>query len=284
MVNRNNDKPFLIPERRYRNSDFYTVVPPLSDKSVILWRYLDLAKLVMLLSSKQLHFARADVFEDRHEGSLTKPMWEKLEAQFAERPELRKSMSTFFKQHMKESAFISCWCEEPESEAMWKLYCGDNYGVAITVVYRDIEDPFINRQGFFMAPVQYLDYQVQEFPLNIAFYPFFHKRLALAYEKEVRIIKWCSEHIPGKRVRNHTPTDEEEKLDEYELKRGEELKAERGMGISLEFDAETLIRNIVVHPYAHEWYFNAVKLVIEKFTPMLKGKVEWSPIRTEPFY
>lgn len=277
MVNMNNDNPFLIPEGRYRHSKFYNVVPPPCDKSVMLWRYMDLAKLVMMLSNKQLHFARADVFKDRHEGSFTTPMWEKLEDQFTKRPELRKTSSTFFKQHMKESAFVSCWCMEPESEAMWKLHCGDNYGVAITVVYQDIEAFFAN-QGLLITKVKYLNYQVEEFPLDMLFYPLFHKRLAFAHEKEVRIIKWHSEHIPGKRVRGHTPTDREKKLDEYEL------KGERGKGISLEFDVERLVRNIVVHPYAHEWYFNTVKLVVEKFTPMLKEKVEWSPMRTEPLY
>ena len=282
MVNVNNDKPFLIPEGKYEVSDFSKVVPPPSDKSVVLWRYIDLAKLVMLLSNKQLHFARADVFKDRHEGSITKRMWEKLEVQFKDRADLRKTVSRFIRL-VKESAFVSCWCKEPESEAMWKLYCGDNYGVAITVVYRDIEASFINC-GLVMAPVQYLDYQVQEFPLDRALYPLFHKRLAFAYEKEVRIIKWCSEHLPGKRVRDHTPTDEEKRADQYELKRGEELKAERGTGISLEFDVEALVRNIVVHPYAHEWYFNSVKLVVEKFTPVLGEKVEWSSLRTEPLY
>ena len=279
----NDDKPSLIPEGTYRASDFFNVVPPPSNKSVVLWRYIDLAKLVALLNDKKLHFARADVFKDRHEGSFTKPMWEKLEAQFAERPGLRETVSKFFKQHMKESAFVSCWCMEPESEAMWKLYCGDNYGVAITVVYRDIEASFIN-QGLLMTKVKYLNYQVDEFSLDMAFYPLFHKRLAFAHEKEVRIVKWFSEHIPGKRDRDHTPTEEEKRIDEYELKRGEELKVERGIGILLEFDVGTLIRNIVVHPYAPEWYFNAVKLVVEKFTPVLEEKVEWSSLRTEPLY
>ncbi|GAH63262.1 unnamed protein product [marine sediment metagenome] len=88
----------------------------------------------------------------------------------------------------------------------------------------------------------------------------------------------------GMIVTGHPPTEEEKRAHEDELKRGEELKVERGKGISLEFDVETLIRTVVVHPYAHEWYFNAVKLVVEKFTPVLEEKVEWSSMRTEPLY
>lgn len=279
----NDDKLFLMPEREYGFSDFSKVLPPPSNKSVVLWRYLDLAKLISLLSNKKLHLARADVFPDRHEGSITNSMMEALKRQFANKAELPKQLSGFRKL-MKESIFISCWCKEPESEAMWKLYCGDNYGVAITVVYQDIEVSFVNPNKLHIAPVQYLDYQTQGFPQDNVLYPFFHKRRAFAYEKEVMIAKWCSEHLPGRRTRDHTPTEEEKRIDEYELKRGEELKVERGTGISLEFDVEALVKNIVVHPYAPEWYFNAVKLVVEKFIPVLREKVEWSSMRTEPLY
>ena len=279
----NAGKLFLMPEGKCEFSDFSKVVPPPSNKSVVLWRYLDLAKLVALLSDKKLHLARADVFPDQHEGSITNSMMEALKQQFADRAEPSKQLSEFRKL-MKESIFISCWCKEPESEAMWKLYCGDNYGVAITAAYQDIEVSFVAQNRLYIAPVQYLDYQTEGFPQDNLLYPFFHKRRAFAYEEEVRIAKWCSEHLPGKRVRAHTPTEEEERLDEYELKRGEELKAKTETGILLEFDVEALVRNIVVHPYAPEWYFNAVKLVVENFIPALGEKVEWSSMRTEPLY
>lgn len=60
----NNDKSFLMPEGTYKASDLSEILPDPSDKSIILWRYLDLAKLVALLNDKKLHFIRADVFRD----------------------------------------------------------------------------------------------------------------------------------------------------------------------------------------------------------------------------
>jgi hypothetical protein len=124
MVNVQGDKSFLLPEKEGKFSGFSDVVTPPSDKSVVLWRYLDLAKLLALLSDKKLHFARADVFQDRHEGSVTNSMMEALKVQLADRTELSKTLSRFRKL-VKENTFVSCWCIEPESEAMWKLYCGD---------------------------------------------------------------------------------------------------------------------------------------------------------------
>jgi hypothetical protein len=283
MVNVHSDKPSPMPEKKEEFSKFSNVVPPPSDKSLVLWRYLDFAKLIGLLNDKKLHLARADVFQDRHEGSVTNSMIEALKVQFADRAELSKTLSRFRKL-VKENTFISCWCMEPESEAMWKLYCGDNYGVAITVVYRDIETSFIN-QGLVIAPVRYLNYQTDGFPQDNVLYPLFHKRLAFAHEREVRIVKWCSDQMPvGIPVTGHTPTEEEVKGCQDEVRRGEALKVERGRSISLEFDVEKLIKIIVVHPYAPEWYFGIVKLVVERFTPVLTGKVEWSSMRTEPLY
>lgn len=248
----------------------------------MLWRYVDLAELVSLLSDGKIPLTRADVFQDRHEGSITSCMMETAKLQFADRAKLARQISDFGKL-MKESVFVSCWCMEPESEAMWKLYCGDDHGIAITAVYGDLEASVINR-GLVMAPVRYLDYQIEGFPRDNLLYPFFHKRAAFAHEREVRIVKWCSEHLPGKRARDHKPTPEDEKSDQEELKRGLELKAQRGTSIQLQFDVDTLIRDIVVHPYAPEWYFRTVKLVVGKFTPNLVNRVKWSSMRAEPLY
>jgi hypothetical protein len=283
MVNVHSDKPFPMPEKKAELSKFSDVVPSPSDKSIVLWRYLDLAKLIGIVNDKKLHFARADVFQDRHEGSVTNSMIEALNVQFADKAELPKTLSRVRKR-VKENTFISCWCMEPESEAMWKLYCGDNYGVAITVVYRDIETSFTN-QKLLIAPVRYLNYQTEGFSQDNVLYPFFHKRLAFAHEREVRIVKWCSDQMPvGISVTDHPPTEEEIKEHQSEVRRGEALKVERGTSISLEFDVEKLIRTIVVHPYAPERYFRIVKLVVEKFTPILTGKVKWSSMRTDPLY
>lgn len=283
MVNAHSNKLSPMPKKKGEFSKFSNIVPSPRDKSIVLWRYLDLAKLIGLLNDKKLHLTQADIFQDQHEGSVTNSMIEALKVQFADKAELTKTLSRIRKL-MKESTFISCWCMGPESEAMWKLYCGDNYGVAITAVYRDIETSFIN-QGLFIAPVKYLDYQIAGFPQDNLLYPFFHKRISFAHEREVRIVKWCSDQMPmGIPVTDHPPTEEERKEHQSEVKRGEAIKIERGISISVEFDVEKLIRTIVVHPYAPEWYFRTVKLVVEKFTPIMRGKVQWSPMRTKPLY
>lgn len=282
MVNKSVNKAFLMPEQKGGFSVFNEVLFAPTDKSVLLWRYLDLARLIALLGDKKLHFARADVFQDTHEGAITARMAQTLEAQLSDRVPLRLKLSEFRKQ-LKECMFISCWCMGPsESEAMWKLYCGDKYGLAITVTYEDIEASFTG-PGFVTAPVNYLDYRNQGFPQDNLLYPFFHKRLELAHEKEVRIVKWCGDQGPIGKLVNATAEEAEEEY-QQKLARAKALKVERGRGISFEFDVDNLVRTIVVHPKAPEWYFDVIKQVVQKFAPQLAEQVQWSSMRTEPLY
>lgn len=283
MVDKSVNKAFLMPEQKGGFSVFNEVLVAPTDKSVLLWRYLDLARLIALLSDKKLYFARADAFQDTHEGAITARMAQALEAQFSDRVPLRLKLSEFRKQ-LKECMFISCWCMgTSESEAMWRL-CGENekYGVAIVVAYKDIEATFTGT-GFVMAPVNYLDYRSQGFPQDSFYYPFFHKRREYEHEKEVRIVKWCGDQgIIGKLV--NATKEEAEKEYQQKLARAKVLKEERGMGISLEFDVDNLVRTIVVHPNAPEWYYNIIKKVVQKFAPPLTEKVQWSFMRMEPLY
>ncbi|HEX9896884.1 MAG TPA: DUF2971 domain-containing protein [Dehalococcoidales bacterium] len=285
------DKSLFVPESEglpqadqfSKFSKFSTIIPPPMDNTVLLWRYIELARLISMLSDKKLHFARADTFQDRHEGSVTNPMKNALQSQFADRPQIIRDLSEFRKKEMKESVFISCWCMGlEESEAMWKLYCGDKYGVAITAIYKELDSCFTMHKVT-MAPVKYINFQKHSFPQDNLLYPFFHKRLAFAHEKEVRIIKWCSDQMQSGED-SKKMTEEERKEHQDEMQRRRELKSKRGMGISLEWDVDKFIRDIVVHPYAPEWYYNVVKQVVQKFTPQLIGKVQWSSMKTEPIY
>lgn len=264
-------------------SKFDAVIPPLADNTMLLWRYVELARLVSVLSDKKLHFARSDTFQDRHEGSVTYPMQKALKLQFADKLNITRTLSVFRQKEMKESMFISCWCMGPdESEAMWKLYCGDKYGVAITAVYKELESSFSTSQVQ-IAPIKYIDYQKQSFPQDNLLYPFFHKRIAFAHEKEVRIIKWHSDQMQDGGDTKKITTEELKKYQD-EMQRRRELKSARGMGISLEWDVEKCIKNIVVHPYAPEWYYDIVKKIVQKFTPQLVITVQWSSMRVEPTF
>ena len=166
-----------------------------------------------------------------------------------------------------------------DSDAMWHLYCGEEYGVAITATYQDIEANLPD-SSFKMARVIYKDYQNEGFPQDNLIYPFFHKRTAFAHEREVRIVKIKYDQLEGVRVENHLT---EAQIQE-EVKLKQMLKVETGMVIPIEWDVIKTIRDIVVHPDAPNWYFAVVKEVINKFIPELGQRVIWSSMRSEALF
>lgn len=280
------EEKFLIPEEYTIDSKFEDVVPGPSDKGVVLWRYLDLAKFIALIAERKLHLTRADVFKDKHEGSVTNPMFGTQKKQFEEKLFNIQTLSNWRK-NLKECTFISCWCMgETESEAMWELYCGDKYGVAITATYKDIESALPDSR-FRMAPIRYIDYQTEGFPQGNYYYPFFHKRLAFAHEREMRIVRVATDQYDDGSMPasfSDPPTDTQRQEHEKERQLKAQLKAERGMGISIQLDVINTIQEIVVHPDAPEWYYTVIEEVVKRFIPELIRRVRWSPMRSEPVF
>ncbi len=286
MRNTELEQKYLIPEIYTPIPKFEDVVPIPSDKEVILWRYLDIAKLITLMSQGKLHLTRADVFKDKHEGSITNPMSRAQRKQFKGKSFNIESLSIWRKK-LKESTFISCWCIGTiESEAMWELYCGDKYGVAITATYQNIEANLPDSK-YIMAPVKYIDYQTDGFPLNHYGTPFFHKRLAFTHEREVRIVRIATDQYDDGSIPasySDPPTDTQRAQLEKGRQIKVQLKAERGKCIFINMDIINTIQEIVVHPDAPEWYSKVVREVVEKFAPKLRERVRWSSMRSEPVF
>jgi len=190
---------------------------------------------------------------------------------------------SWFRQQQKEAMFISCWCKgSSESEAMWQIFSGEKYGVAVVSVYSDLEKVF-NGKEWIMAPIKYLDYKTEGFHQGNYILPFFHKRKELEHEKEIRIIRWEGDQGPVGRRTDLTPEEVEKEYQE-KLAKAKQLKETRGLGIDFDFQVETLIKKICVHPAASEWYYGVVAQIVEKFCSTLSNTIEWSTMRSRPIY
>ncbi len=68
---------------------------PPDNVDVKLWRYMDLTRFVSMLEEKGVLFTRADLFDDKFEGTMSKPLHDFLEersldpGQHAQRLEFR---------------------------------------------------------------------------------------------------------------------------------------------------------------------------------------------------
>lgn len=237
--------------------------PQPADTSTLVWRYMDLPKLISLLASKTLFLSSIELFSDPHEGSITRPCSEKLakDSHLLQHAEWRKLI--------RENVFINCWrLGNEESEAMWQIYCGRNQGVAIQTSYHRLKESIPTDAKLGVGVVSYLDYQTDDMPNYHVYTPVLHKRKAFEHEQEVRIV--CS-------MVSYQSND----FPSPSAVIGQDGKI---VGMRLPWSAESVVEKICINPYADQWYRDVVEETVKIFAPALASRTEWSQMRSDPCY
>jgi hypothetical protein len=168
-----------------------------TNKDIAIWRYMDLAKYLLIVNSQSLYFPRANLLGDPFEGSATRAMVASREyirvnraidpklADWKNVPdEIFTQLPTFFKTAVRDY-LVNCWhMNEHESAAMWKLYSTSSEAIAIRSTYRRPRGclPECVRIG----EVNYIDWDTQGFAPYQAFNYIMHKQLSFEHERELR--------------------------------------------------------------------------------------------------
>jgi len=185
-----------------------------------IWKYMDLAKFISLLSKESLYFACPREFNDPFEGYFPKnyaqdyagkyikiiedltskrdefagasvnPKDRQLvDAKIKELDDAINGINTSLIMEIEENisqSGVSCWHKsEYESEAMWKLYTASGQGIAIESTIGQLKDSIINEESLEIKSVTYLsedDPKKEDGKLDILFW----KRKAFEHEKELR--------------------------------------------------------------------------------------------------
>lgn len=229
--------------------------PQPTEIEVPVWRYMNLAKLVSFLKSEAIYLSRLDQFTDPYEGTTTQRTADGI-AEFLRQTGAKSSITEvlgFYEKSRKET-FVSCWhANKHESEAMWRLYGGEE-GVAIQSTYSALTESIRLEAGVYLGLVQYVDYRNASFPDANLFYPAMHKRASFSHEHEVRMI----------RIFPVSPTESQPK------------------GLTLPIELGAICKSILVSPTAPRYYFEAVKAVVDAITPRLSDRVKWSEMSSPP--
>ncbi len=187
-----------------------------NEKEKKVWRYMDLAKFMSLLEFREIYFPRGDCFEDKLEGSYSKPTIEQLTQNifvnlslFGISPSYNevRELVKLINQINRLSIFINCWhMNEYESYAMWDIYSKDGKGIAIQSTTDKIAASLDSQTlNIIAGKVHYLDFESEEFkivPIGIknntsasslsisinTIYAFLHKRISFSHEREMRFI------------------------------------------------------------------------------------------------
>ena len=227
---------------------------PASD-SLNIWRYVELAKYLDLITSKTLFLARSDILSDKFEGSTThintQATREIFEAQ-AHMPEMQISQVLAnlgkVRTDMKQQVYVNCWhMSEFESEAMWTLYGRFGDAIAIRTQYSSVVRSL--PESFYVGAVSYIDYKRQFIPDGNMLTPFMHKRLSFEHEKEVRILTWLP---PSLEVPNYVNVEE--------------------FGLRILVDLPKMIDEVYVAPDCPDWQYRLVAKISSEFLPGIPVK------------
>ena len=235
--------------------------PPPSN--CVIWRYMDLSKLLSLLECQQLFFARSDNFEDPYEGL---PSNAQIEMYRKEPPVTAAGTQIDIDSHvvdmpaMQKQLFISCWhMNEFESAAMWKLYLQADDGIALRTDHDSLvsaieKSPLSSRTSV----VKYIDYNTTTFPDFNLFTRFLHKRPSFAHENELRAIVWSGE--AGNKETFTTAPD----------------------AIMLDIVPQDFIHAIHVSPTSAGWFGKLVEKLVARYgldVPVIRSELYERPIK-----
>jgi hypothetical protein len=193
------------------------------ERELNLFRFLDFTKYVSMLDQRAVFFTRADQLADPFEGAY--PRGSRV------REGDREQVGG-----LRRSVLLHCWhANEHESVAMWRIYLKSEEGVAIQTTTERLQKAFEPMHGqAFIGAVRYLDYQRDCVTEAHELSPFFCKRKAFEYEREVRVVL-----------------------------RAPEPCAEPGRYVTA--DLSQLIERVVISPAAEPWFEKLVRSVTRRY-------------------
>jgi hypothetical protein len=256
----------------------HEVFTPPTDSNATIWRYIDFTKLVSMLETQALYFARSDTLGDDFEGSYSTANIRWRPEAYKDVPQMTAQMELIRRQ-IRQHTYVSCWnLSEHESAALWGLYVPPQGGVAIRSTFRRLSQAFLpspedevdppTGNTVFVGKIRYADYDDDLMPENNMMWPFVYKRRSFEFENELRAL---IQHIPVVPVPGGA---------EGELVASLGEPSPLGRGIAM--DLEALIEAVVVSPLAPHWFSELVQGVCARYG--LSREVVSSGLSGSPVY
>jgi hypothetical protein len=195
--------------------NFKEIKYPRLDKDQILWRYIDLHKLIDLLSNRRITFTRLDNFNDPNEGvsyNLIAQRYEVQKSKITNETLIRLLPDHEIKRidtkklieekiiSRRQCQYVNCWIKSNrESIAMWNLYSNKD-SIALKINAKILIGYFrsvIKKVSNLEPKAELICGSVRYFELNpfnpfakpkLPYYSAFKKELAYDYEKEYRFL------------------------------------------------------------------------------------------------
>jgi hypothetical protein len=219
-----------------------------------LWRYIDLAKYLSLISKSSLWFSRATELGDPFEGSMSQANVRLRPVVYSKvPPESLALVDAFMTRHRAEMpryTFISCWDRnERESQAMWDHY-GTGRGIALVSSFGRMKQGLGGEEDILVGCVNYADYEADWIPEANSFTPFFYKGHHFEHEHEVRAAIQRAPH-------RQDPTNPERSIADYSIP--------SPLGVEVPVDMDALIAEVRLAPATPPWVREVVESATRKY-------------------
>lgn len=237
---------------------------PLSDVDTppdisVVWRYVDLERLIGMLASNALHLTRLDRFRDTWEGTFPRKVLKAMNENLKRWGSLVE-LSERFRSHL----FASCWHESPyESAGLWDQYSSAGFAIRSTV--GRMKEAIRDEGGYYIGRVKYLDFE-QDYHGNhppSLITPAFLKRRNFEHEREVRVVVMAMDGLHGL-------------IRPLDMLPG---------GISIPVELTTLVEKLYISPSAPPWLIEHLATLLQRFDlgaiPIAKSNIYVSPTRDE---
>lgn len=159
-----------------------------------IWRYMDLAKFVSLVSRPALYFSAAAELGDPYEGALPKKAITDRKKTLGTAPGpgglTADEMISNMRRASLRAVIVSCWhMSDDESAFMWDLYA--DKGIAVKTTMRRLRDSITDPQILFtIGKVRYIDYHRASLLSPDWRAPYMHKRKTYEVENELRAVAY----------------------------------------------------------------------------------------------
>lgn len=252
--------------------DQYTAPVFYPEENYKIVKYLDITKFLSLIQTESIFFCRLDKFEDKFEGTLPITSLKYLEGWYRQmyhsgqlhsnniEESIQKALITQKKaeESFKKIVCISCWNKNmQESYALWKIYSDINKGIMITSNIDNLISSLENTsEKIQLSEVRYINHKTDFIDVNNLNYPIIHKNTAYHFEEEVRLIH----QVEAGNGLLYDWSDEKNSNGKY-----------------IDIDLNILIDEIILSPYAPEWFFDIIKDLLEKYN--LKKTIKFSDLK-----
>lgn len=212
-----------------------------------IWRYMDLWKLLDMVTTSSLHLTRVDCLDDQLEGS-----WEPSGAFDAYKSygEDYVKQLKYWQKVGRTIGAVNCWhVSESESNDMWELYTSKDNGVAIQSTYGDLlcEMKEINNRVCTIGLMKYIDHKEDKFEgvdkgtFGTFLDWFVYKDKTFAHENELRVLLLAM----GDKDKPAEPIPIE--------------------GVKLQVKLERLIKSIRLRPNSQNWKRDLLRKLLSDY-------------------